>query len=125
MENTNILNAKIANTKLGEECGCLTADLTIEGNGFGCRFGGYCLDSWFAEIGQYKSHDGYGAIIELMKTVGVESWEKLNGTYIRVEVEESSGKAIKIGHIIEDKWFSFEDYFYTITTLNHSKDNDD
>lgn len=125
MDKTKIINGKITDTKLGELCGCLTAYLIIEGDGGGCNFGGYCLDHWFAEIGQHKSFDGYGAIIEIMKTVGVESWEKLKGADVRVEVEELSGKVIKIWHIKENKWFSFKDYFSTISILNEQKVDDD
>lgn len=44
MGKTEILNAKITSTKLGEEHGCLTAMLYLNGEGWGCGFGGYCLD---------------------------------------------------------------------------------
>lgn len=44
MNMTEILNAKITSTKLGEKYGCLTADLFVEGEGWACAFGGYCLD---------------------------------------------------------------------------------
>ena len=106
-----IENAKITSTKLGEEHGCLTADIVVEGENWGCAFGGFCLDHWFAEIGEHSSTDGYGAIIELMKTLDVESWEQLKGQYVRVECEGWGGKILKIGHLIKDKWFSFEEYF--------------
>ena len=69
MNKTEILNAKITSTKLGEEHGCLTAELFVEGDGWACAFGGYCLDHWFAEVGEHSSSDGYGAIIVLMKTL--------------------------------------------------------
>ena len=35
MSKTEILNARIKSTKLGKEYDCLTADLTIEGDGWG------------------------------------------------------------------------------------------
>ena len=38
-----IENARIVSTRLGEEHGCLTADIAVEGEGWGCMFGGYCL----------------------------------------------------------------------------------
>lgn len=111
MNKTEILNAKITSTKLGEEHDCLTADLFVEGEGWACAFGGYCLDHWFAEVGEHSSSDGYGAIIELMKTLEVESWEELKGKYVRVEIEKCGGKIVKIGHLMKNKWFSFKDYF--------------
>lgn len=108
---TEILNGKITHTKLGEDHGCLTAYITVEGNSWGCSTGGYCLDHWFNEPGEYHSSDGYGAIIEIMKTFEVESWEELIGQYCRVETEGWGGKILKIGHLIKDKWFSWGEYF--------------
>ena len=46
-----------------------------------------------------------------MKTLEVESWEDLKGTYVRVESEGWGGKIIRIGHLMKDNWFSFEEYF--------------
>jgi hypothetical protein len=122
MNKTEILNAKITSTKLGEDHGCLTANLFVEGGGWACTFGGYCLDHWFAEAGGYSSSDGYGAIIELMKALEVESWEELNGKYVRVEIEGWGGNIIRIGHLMKDKWFSFKDYFDKVKALNASKE---
>lgn len=106
-----IENARITKTKLGEEHGCLTADIIVEGDSWGCAFGGYCLDHWCAGVGEHTSTDGYGAIIELMKTLEVESWEELKGQYVRVESEGWGGRILKIGHLMKDKWFSFDEYF--------------
>ena len=103
-----IENAKIIKTKLGLDHGCLTADIIVEGDSWRCNFGGYCL---FAEVGEHSSTDGYGAIIEIMKTLEVESWEELKGQYVRVESEGWGGRILKIGHLMKDKWFSFKDYF--------------
>ena len=108
---TEILNAKITGTKLGEEHGCLTAELFLEGDGWGCMCGGYCLDKWVAKVGEYQSIGGYGAIIELMKTLDVESWEQLPGKYIRVESNGWGSPIAKIGHLIKDQWFSWKEYF--------------
>lgn len=106
---TKIENAQITSTKLGEEHGCLTARVIVEGDGWGGGLGGYCLDHWCAKTGEHHSSDGYGAIIELMKTLEVESWEELKGKYVRVESE--NWKIIRIGHLMKDNWFSFEEYF--------------
>ena len=119
---TEILNAKITNTKLGEDHGCLTANLFLEGDGWGCAFGGYCLDHWFSDVGKYNSSDGYGAIIELMKTLEVGSWEELNGKYVRVEIEGWGGNIIKIGHLLKNKWFSWKDYFEEAKKGNEHED---
>ena len=119
---TEILNAKITNTKLGEDHGCLTANLFLEGDGWGCTFGGYCLDNSYSDVGKYHSPDGYGAIIELMKTLEVESWEELNGKYVRVEIEGWGGNIIKIGHLLKNKWFSWKDYFEEAKKGNEHED---
>ena len=118
MGKTEILNAKIAATKLGEAHGCLTADLMIEGEGWSCAFGGYCLDHWFLDIGEHSSPDGYGVIIELMKALEVNSWEELNGMYVRVEIEGWGGKILRIGHLMKDRWFSFKEYFENVNAKN-------
>lgn len=119
---TEILNAKITKTKLGGEHGCFTADLLLEGDGWGCAFGGYCLDHWYSNVGKHHSSDGYGAIIELMKTLEVESWEELKGKYVRVEIEGWGGKIIKIGHLFKNKWFSWNDYFKEVKKVNEHED---
>ena len=106
-----IENAKITDTKLGEDHGCLTTNIFLEGDGWGCFFGGYCLDHWYAKAGEHHSSDGYGAIIELMKTLEVESWEELKGQYVRVESEGWDGNITRIGHLMKDQWFSFDEYF--------------
>lgn len=117
---TEILNGKITSTRLGEEHGCLSASLTIEGAGWGCGFGGYCLDHWCAKAGEHSSSDGYGAIIELMKTLEVDSWEDLKGQYVRVESEGWGGKILRIGHLMKDKWFSFKEYFKIVKMNQHN-----
>lgn len=71
--------------------------------------GGYCLDHWCSEVGYYDSSDGYGAIIELMKTLEVDKWEGLKGKYVRIHVDEHN-TIDKIGHIMKDKWFNFKEY---------------
>lgn len=105
-----MLNAKITGTTLGEDHGCLTAHIVLEGAAWGCSYGGYVLDRWCAELGRYESRDGYGAIIELMKTVGVESWEELKGKYVRIKID-SSDAVVAIGNLLKDQWVSFKGYF--------------
>lgn len=108
-----IVNAKITNTQLGYEDHCIfTCMLTLEGGGWGCGFGGYALDEYKK---QYKkriaTQQGFQAIIELMETLEVRNWEELKGQYVRVVSQGWGGKIKKIGHLIKDKWFSFEDFF--------------
>jgi hypothetical protein len=93
-------NARIRRTTLGyEDHGILTCYLHMEWSGGGQGFGGYAM----------KGGNGYGAnfIDRILKTVGVEAWEDLPGKHIRIDHEHT--KIHRIGHIIEDKWFSPED----------------
>ena len=71
--------------------------------------GGYCLDNWCSDVGHYGSPDGYGAIIELMKTLEVDKWEDLKGKYVRVHIDEHN-TIDRIGHLMKNKWFSFKEY---------------
>lgn len=109
MPTTEIMNGRITGTRLGEEHGCLTADLTIEGDGWGCGFGGYVLAHWF---GTHKPTCGAGAVAELLRTLDLEKWEQLRGTYVRVKCDGGwGGKITAIGHIYKDQWFSFKEFF--------------
>lgn len=103
-----IENGKITSTYLGEEHGCLTANLVIEGDGWGCGFGGYVLASW---LGNPKANNGAGAIVALLRALDLEQWEQLPNTYVRVQFEGEGGKILSIGHVIKNQWFSFKDYF--------------
>lgn len=109
-----ILNAKITQTKICEDHSCLTVYITVEGNGWGCSVGGYCLDHWNNKPGTYHSGDGYGALIEIMKTFEVEAWEDLVGQYCRVVSNGWGDKITTIGHYMKDKWFSWEEYFNAV-----------
>ena len=108
MMESKIENAKITNSILGEDHGCLVAYITVEGDGWGCAFGGYVLDHWFGPHGETR---GAGAIVELLKALDLISWEQLVGTYVRARTEGPGGRVLAIGHIYKNQWFSFEEYF--------------
>lgn len=99
-----IRNAKIDSTFLGiEDHGILT---------FYIKFNyGYCLQSFggIALIGQGKSVD-IKFLEDLLKVVGVDSWEKLVGKHVRVIVKNNG--VSKIGNILEDKWFEWGEKYY-------------
>ena len=104
-------NAKITATMLGkEDHGIMPCSLCIEGSGWACWYGGYALDTYNGEK-RVGTAAGLSAIMELLNTLGIEEWEKLKGQYIRVELTDPFGKITKIGHLIKDKWFSFEEFF--------------
>ena len=102
-----ILNAKITKTSLGkEDHGILTAYVYLEGAGWGCGFGGYAFDEW-DKVEQRRKPNAYGLafILRVMEIADVESWEKLPGTFIRVDTEGWGGKIVRIGHLMKDEWF--------------------
>jgi len=108
-----IRNAQITSTMLGvEDHGILTCYLVCEWQGTGCGFGGYALNQYDASL-KKRIADGHAAqaIPEIMSVVGVSKWEDLPGKYIRIAETGLGGKIVKIGNLIEDKWFSFEEWF--------------
>ena len=111
-----VCNAKITGTMLGiEDHGILTFFVFLEGKGWGQGLGGFALD-------QYKDRErdggeresigaGLAAIRKILETVGVEKWENLPGTLIRVE-RSGLGSSVppRIGHILEDRWFDLGEF---------------
>lgn len=118
-----IKNVKITNVSLTmADHGCLTFYLTLEGDGWGVNYGGYCIGFGFLGSDSFTAENGSGlvAIMRIMDTVGVERWEDLKGKYIRI-VDEGWGSSVKkIGNIIEDKWFDIDEFF-----KNYNKENND
>lgn len=114
---TMIENAKITGTQLGYgDRAIFTCYITVEGDGWACSYGGFCLDSYDKEKDErVATQIGFQAIFELMKALEVENWEDLKGQYVRVEHSGWGGKVTKIGHLIKDKWFSFEEFFKVCT----------
>ena len=108
-----IENVKITDTKLGyQDRPIFTFELCLEGDGWGCWFGNYALDTWNDEINErVGTQQGFQAIINLLETLEVKTWEELKGKYIRVKSEGWGSKIKEIGHLIKDKWFNIEDFF--------------
>lgn len=114
-EGYNIENARITNVSLNmRDHACLVFDLTLEGNGWGVVYGGYCLGHGYlgAKDEDFKgSAAGMEAIMMIMNTIGVDSLSDLKGKYIRVAFR-GIGDTIKIiGNIIKDKWFDYKTFF--------------
>ncbi len=118
-----IKNVKITNVSLTmADHGCLTFYLTLEGDGWGINYGGYCIGLGFLGSDSFTAKNGSGlvTIMRIMDTVGVERWEDLKGKYIRI-VDEGWGSSVKkIGNIIKDKWFDIDEFF-----KNYNKENND
>lgn len=108
-----IKNALITSAELSmADHGCLTMWLSLEGSGWGCGFGGYCLGKGYLGAKQFEgSAKGMESIMRIMNVVGVDCFTALKGKYVRVELEGPGGGISRIGHITEDKWFSYKEFF--------------
>lgn len=102
-------NAKITGTTLGyEEHGIFTCFLYLDYGEMSQGFGGYVLESTQSENEKTLEADyGIKFITSILKTVGVDSWEKLVGEHIRVQLDQN--KIYRIGNILEEKWFNPSD----------------
>ncbi len=96
-----IKNAKINSTSLGrEDHGILSGYLNLQyDSSSGQSFGGYSLHGEAMSI----------FVDNVLKIVGVETWEELIGKYVRVKQDD--GKVYEIGNLLEDKWFNPKDSF--------------
>lgn len=109
-----VKNAKITHVSITmADHGCLTFWLTLEGSGWGCGFGGYCIGKGHRGAKEFSAKNGWGleAMMRIMDTVGVETWEDLKGKYVRAEVESWGGTITKIGNIMDNKWFDIKEFF--------------
>jgi hypothetical protein len=107
-----ISNAKIESTMLGfEDHGIFTCLLYLDYGGSSQGFGQHCLASEHPkDKATYPFNYGANYIMGILKAVGVEKWEDLEGKYVRVKREDGwNGKIVAIGHIVEDNWFNPDD----------------
>lgn len=111
---SEIVNAQIKSTMLGpEDHGIFTWWLNLEWPGAGIGFGGYGIDEYVKSLNKRRDITGSGleSIRAIMETVGVEKWEDLKDKYIRLDTEGWGGKAVRIGNLMEDKWFDPKEFF--------------
>lgn len=112
---TEVKNAKINSTMLGmEDHGIMSFYLYLDYGGGGQGAGGYCLDKPLKDeknkfIKRVGTSAGLSVIMEILNTVGVTKWEDLKGKHIRVRASFSKVEAI--GHLLEDRWLDFEEFF--------------
>lgn len=113
MEKRITQNAKIAGTAITmADHGCITFWLYLEGDGWGCGFGGYCIGNGYLGAKNFSGHgSGLEAMARIMNTVGVDKWEDLNGKMVRAITNGFGGTIDEIGNIIEDKWFNIKEFF--------------
>ena len=108
-----IVNALITHADLSmADHGCFTLAITLKGEGWGVVFGGYCLGHGYLGAKEFDgSAKGIEEIMRIMDVVGVDKFSQLEGKYVRV-IDEGWGSTIKkIGNIIEDKWFDYNEFY--------------
>lgn len=111
-----IENAKITNVSISmADHGVLTFSLTLEGGDWGVCVGDYVIGHGYLGAEEFTAENGSGlvAMMKIMDTVGVETWEDLKGQYIRVKTEGYWSPVHIIGNLLKDKWFDFEEFFST------------
>lgn len=96
-----------------EDHGLFSFWLHLKFDDTGQGFGGYCLDTVPEKqnIGAQRRPTKFGcaAIMEVLRTLDVETWEKLPGTPVRVRREEPYGRIVSIGHFIKEQWLNMEE----------------
>jgi hypothetical protein len=99
-------NARITSTWLGrEDHGIFTAYIELEFGGAMQSFGGYGLDAHDPDTrGRIGRPQGIEFLAGVLRATGVDRWESLVGTLVRVRRE--NGLIVAIGHIVEDRWFA-------------------
>ncbi len=107
-----ISNAKIISTHLGfEDHGIFTFILTVQYGDNSCQGIGLIAmdtpnhDEQGKFIGRIATREGMQMIMDILETVGVDRWERLQHQHVRVEHEGWGSSATRIGHITEDRWF--------------------
>lgn len=113
MKEVEVKNAKIRKTTLGiEDHGILTCYVHLEGDGWGVGFGGFTLDGPIKRGNEFSHREGtaYGMefINRVLKTLEINSWEKLPGAIVRCKSEGWGGRCLAIGHPLKEQWFEPE-----------------
>ena len=81
-----IENAKITEVDLSmADHGCLCAEIVLEGDGWGCVYGGFVIGNGYLGAKEFKGYEsGTEYIMRIMDTVGVSKYNHMVGKYIRV-----------------------------------------
>jgi hypothetical protein len=108
-----IENALITKVDLSmADHGCLTLAITLDGDGWGVVYGGYCLGHGYLGADDFSgSASGLESIMRIMDVVGVERFQDLKGKYVRIATKGWGDPVKIIGNILKDKWFDIETFF--------------
>lgn len=108
-----IKNARITGADLDmQDHGCMTLSLGLDGGGWCCNYGGYCLGYGYLGAKEFEgSAKGMESIMRIMDVVGVERFSDLKGKYVRVATKGWGSTVKIIGNVIKDQWFDIEEFF--------------
>lgn len=101
----SIKNARITRTFLGyEDHGTLTLMITLDYGDASQGFGGYAFDGYDEKL-KRRVHDASSMrfIAEVLRVVGVDSYEELVGKHVRADADLV--KVYRIGNLLKDDWF--------------------
>lgn len=109
----NIENAIIKSVDLSmADHGWLVLTMDVEGDGLGCVYGGYGLGKGFVGASNFEgSKNGVEYLMRIMNIAECDTFNQLEGKYIRVATK-GWGEPIKIiGNLVKDKWFDARSFF--------------
>ena len=107
------LNARIKQTKLGFIGNdILTFDLILDvQGGGGVIVGGYPLAQYDKTVQKIVgTAKGSSLIMRILEVVGVDTWEELEGKYIRIKGCHLDDRVTAIGNIMDEDWVDFETF---------------
>lgn len=110
VSSTRIENAIITDVTIGREGhGVLTVFIGLDGGGWGVTYGGYAMDNYDKARKRRIGHAFLAqSLLDLFDVFKVDRVDRLVGLPCRVENEGYGGRARRIGHFTDDRWFSFE-----------------
>lgn len=100
-----VLNARIVNTQLGWDGPSMNSSIQLKAANIGVNFGGYILhvDPQSMEQEDQQTAFGIAYIGRVLSTIGVATWEALNGQACRIAIQ--GNQILGIGNLIDDVWF--------------------
>lgn len=113
MKDTEIKNGRISGTMFGrEDHGIMTFSIFVDANACHFGVGGYAIDQTNPETKEREFWGrGLEVISKILDVVGVDTWEKLPGRYIRFKDKGWGETVDEIGNIMEDKWVNLRTEF--------------
>ena len=112
MRELEIKTAQITHTTLGlEDHDILQFMIHVKWDCGGVGIGGFALDGYDKATKIRPGWaEGFIMIRAILETLGVRSWEKLEGSYLRCKIGAWGDPVRIIGHIVEDKWIDLDNF---------------